>query len=84
MSQEKSRYELQRQLTELVGKKFHYLDEYIYNNKLPHEIDMNRWKDKYIGRKPTHPSMLVINRFRPEVDQFVHLIMGVINEHTRD
>ena len=72
--------DLKQDLTELVGCKFHQLDE-LNKGKSPTEYDITKWIDKYRGTQNLPPYTVELNNFRIEVDQFVTLIMSAINRH---
>jgi hypothetical protein len=72
---------LEHDLIELVGCKFHQIDE-IDSGKWPGQYDITKWIDKYQGKQNLPPHVVELNNFRNEVDQFVSLIMSVIQKHT--
>jgi hypothetical protein len=72
---------LHRELTELVGVKFHQIDE-LNKGKLPTEYDITKWVDKYQGRKDLPPHMVELNNFRYDVDHFVSMIMMIVQRNT--
>ena len=70
---------LHNDLIELVGIKFHCLDEMLGNGKNITEFNIKGWKDKYLGHQSNHPHEIVINKFNPEVNQFVAMIEKTID-----
>ena len=72
--------DLNQDLTELVGCEFHRIDE-LNKGKLETEYDVTKWIGKYRGTQNLPPYTVELNNFRLEVDQFVTLIMSVINRH---
>ena len=72
---------IEREMVELVGAKFHQIDE-INKGKWPDEYDITKWVDKYKGKTNLPPHVVELNNFRTEVNHFVAMIMFVIQRHT--
>ena len=72
---------IQHDLTELVGCKFYQIDE-SNEGRWHGEYDIAKWADRYRGIQNLPKHTVELNNFRNEVDQFVSMIMMVIQKNT--
>lgn len=68
--------------TEIVAMRLDALDQRV-ESVWPPNTDLDRWRRRYIGLPNLPYPFVELNHFRNEVDEFVAMLMGAIDEETQ-
>ena len=70
--------ELHDKLVELVARRLDAYDQHIDPDWKFGDTDFDRWRDRYLGYPNVPPPYVVMNHFKPRVDEFVAAILRTI------